>query len=158
MCCASDNHNYMCHTCAKEFFKFELQLSSYSQNIKFSRYCPKFHIFENIVIFQVHLQLFRKTVLHPYKFHGSEMSGILFFIFVSCHPLHQGAVFLVGLANSQGFPYVWSCLFFFSVFSAPVFSSYFPLLIRPSRTVLTTSHTSTGKDQGTHPNSRFLSL
>ena len=19
MCCASDNHNYMCHTCAKEF-------------------------------------------------------------------------------------------------------------------------------------------
>ena len=42
--------------------------------------------------------------------------------------------------------------------SAPVISSYFPLLIRPSRTVLTTSRTSTGKDQGTHPNSRFLSL
>ena len=20
MCCASDNHNYMCHTCAKDFF------------------------------------------------------------------------------------------------------------------------------------------
>ena len=61
MCCASENHNYMCHTCAKEFFKFELQLSSYSQNIKFSRYCPKFHIFTNIVIFQVYLQLFRTT-------------------------------------------------------------------------------------------------
>ena len=21
MCCALDNHNYMCHTCAKDFFK-----------------------------------------------------------------------------------------------------------------------------------------
>ena len=28
MCCAADNHNYMCHTCAKEFFRFELKLSS----------------------------------------------------------------------------------------------------------------------------------
>ena len=55
--------------------------------------------------------------------------------------IHQGADFLVGLAKSQGFPYmyIWSYLFFFSIFSAPVFSSYFPLLIRPSRTVLTTS-------------------
>ena len=60
MCCASDNHNYMCHMC-KRIFKFELQLSSYSQNIKFSQYCPKFHIFTNIVIFQVYLQLFRTT-------------------------------------------------------------------------------------------------
>ena len=61
MCCTSDNHNYMCHTCAKEFLKFKLYLSSYWQNIKFSRYCPKFHIFTNIVIFQVFLQLFRPT-------------------------------------------------------------------------------------------------
>ena len=35
MCCASDNDNYMCHKCAKKN-KFELQLSGYSQNIKFS--------------------------------------------------------------------------------------------------------------------------
>ena len=61
VCCASDNHNYMFHTCANEFFKFELQLSSYWQSIKFSRYCPKFHIFTKIVIFQVYLQLFRLT-------------------------------------------------------------------------------------------------
>ena len=45
MCCAADNHNYMCHTCAKELFRFELELSSYWQNIKFSWNCPKFHIF-----------------------------------------------------------------------------------------------------------------
>ena len=24
MCCASDNHNYMCHTCAKEFLDSNL--------------------------------------------------------------------------------------------------------------------------------------
>ena len=69
----------------KRIFKFELQLSSYWQNIKFSRYCPKFHILTNIVIFQVYLQLFRQ-LLHPYKFYGRDMSGILFFIFASCEP------------------------------------------------------------------------
>ena len=51
----------MSHVCKRIFFKFELQLSSYWQNIKFSRYWPKFHIFTNIVIFQVYLQLFRPT-------------------------------------------------------------------------------------------------
>ena len=82
MCCAPNNHYYMCHTCAKDFFIFELQLSSYWQNIKCSRYCPKFHIFTKIAIFQVYLQLFRPTA-----FHGRDMSGILFFIFASCEPL-----------------------------------------------------------------------
>ena len=86
MCCASDNHNYMCHTCAKEFFRFELQSRSYWQKIQFSRYCPKFPIFTNFVIFQVYLQLLRQ-LLHPYKFYGRDMSGILFFIFASCHRL-----------------------------------------------------------------------
>ena len=27
MCCASDNHNYMCHTCAKDFFKLSFNLA-----------------------------------------------------------------------------------------------------------------------------------
>ena len=92
MCCASDNHNYMCHTCAKEFFKFELQLRSYWQNIKFSRYCPKFPIFTNFVIFQVYLQLLRPTA-SSYKFYGRDMPGILFFIFASCHPLTHVLLF-----------------------------------------------------------------
>ena len=63
MCCASDNYNYMCHTLCKRIFEFELQssASSYWQKIKFSQYCPKFHIFAKIVIFQVYLQLFRPT-------------------------------------------------------------------------------------------------
>ena len=28
-------------------------------------------------------------LIHPYKFHGRDMSGILFFIFASCEPLNQ---------------------------------------------------------------------
>ena len=50
----------MSHVC-KRIFKFELQLRSYWQNIKFSWNCPKFNIFTEIVIFQVYLQLFRPT-------------------------------------------------------------------------------------------------
>ena len=70
----------------KRIFKFELQLSSYWQNIKFSRYCLKFHSFTKIVIFQVYLQLLRPTA-SSYTFYDRAMSGILFFIFASCEPL-----------------------------------------------------------------------
>ena len=62
MRCAAANHNYMCHTCAKEFLHFELQSSSYWQNIKFSWNCPRFHIFSKIIFLKVFLQLFRPTV------------------------------------------------------------------------------------------------
>ena len=77
----------MTHMC-KRIFKFELQLSSYWQNIKFSRYCPKFHIFTNIVIFFKYIRNFLDQLLHPYKFYVRDMSGILFFIFASCEPLN----------------------------------------------------------------------
>ena len=70
----------------KRILKFELQLSSYWQNIKFSRYYPKFHIFTKMVIFK-YICNFLDRLLHPYKFHGRDMSGILFFIFASCEPL-----------------------------------------------------------------------
>ena len=43
-------------------------------------------MFTKIVIFQVYLQLLDQ-LLHPYKFYGRDMSGILFFIFASCEPL-----------------------------------------------------------------------
>ena len=45
----------------KRIFKFELHWSSYWQNIKFSGYCPKFHILIKIVIFEVYFQFFRPT-------------------------------------------------------------------------------------------------
>ena len=62
----------------KRIFKFELQLSSYTQNIKFSRYCPKFHIFTNIVIFQVYLQLFRTTASSLYISWQGHIRNTLF--------------------------------------------------------------------------------
>ena len=67
----------------KRILKYELQLSSYWQNIKLSWYCPKFLIFTINVIFHVCCN-FLHQLLHPYKFYGRDMSGILFFIFASC--------------------------------------------------------------------------
>ena len=61
MCCASANHNYYVSHMCKRIIKFELQLRSYWQNIKFSWYWAKFPIFTNFVIFQVYLQLLRPT-------------------------------------------------------------------------------------------------
>ena len=71
----------------KRIFQIELKLSSYWQNIKFSRYRPKFHTFTNIVIFQVYLFFFKYIRPTAYKFYGRDMSGILFFIFASCEPI-----------------------------------------------------------------------
>ena len=71
----------------KRMFKFELQLSSYWQNIKFLRYCPKFHIFTNIVIFKVYLQLFRPTASFLLNFYGRDLSRIFFFFFANCERL-----------------------------------------------------------------------
>ena len=39
--CAPDNHNYVCHTCAKEFLKFALQVSSYLQKYQFFMILPQ---------------------------------------------------------------------------------------------------------------------
>ena len=52
ICCAADNHNNMCHTCAKEFLDSN----------------------------------FNWAVID--KISGSDISGILFFIFASCEPLN----------------------------------------------------------------------
>ena len=54
------------------------QLSSYWQNIKFSWYCPKFHIFTKIVIFQVYLQLFRPTASSIYILWQGHVRNTLF--------------------------------------------------------------------------------
>ena len=62
----------------KRIFKFELQLSSYWQNIKLSRYCPKFHSFTNIIIFQVYLHLFRPTASSLYILWQGHVRNTLF--------------------------------------------------------------------------------
>ena len=52
----------------------------------FHNIAPNFTLLQKNIIFQVYLQLFRQ-LLHPYKFRGMDMSGILFFIFASCELL-----------------------------------------------------------------------
>ena len=47
MWCASDNHNDTCHIYAKGFLDLTFD-QTFSQNIKFPRNCPKFHIFRKI--------------------------------------------------------------------------------------------------------------
>ena len=44
-----------------------------------------FHKYRN---FSSIFATFLYQLLHPYKFYGRDMSGILFFIFASCHPLN----------------------------------------------------------------------
>ena len=62
MCCASDNHNYMCHTCAKEFLNSSFNKAVINKISHFHNIAPNFtFFFTKIVIFQVYLQLFRPT-------------------------------------------------------------------------------------------------
>ena len=62
----------------KRIFKFKLKLRSYWQNIKLSRYCPKFPIFTNFVIFQVYLQLLRSTASTLYILWKGHVRNTLF--------------------------------------------------------------------------------
>ena len=62
MCYTSDNHNYMCHTRAKEFFKIRAVIKQLLTKYQFFHdIAPNFTFSPNIVIFQVFLQLFRPT-------------------------------------------------------------------------------------------------
>ena len=58
MCCVSDNHNYMCHTCAKEFLNSGVNQAVIDKISNFHDIAPNF---TKIVIFQVYLQFFRPT-------------------------------------------------------------------------------------------------
>ena len=61
MCCASDNHNYMCHTCAKEF-KIQASIKKLLTKYQIFTILPQISHFHKILIFQVYLQLFKPTV------------------------------------------------------------------------------------------------
>ena len=72
----------------KRICKFERQLSSYWQNIKFSQYCPKFHIFTKIIVFK-NICNSLDHVLHSLYilWQGHVRNTLFFFIFASCEPL-----------------------------------------------------------------------
>ena len=110
----------ICHTCAKEFFKFELKLSSYWQNIKFSRYCPKFHIFTNIVIYQVFLQLFRPTASSLQISWQGHVRNTLFH-FCQLPP--------VNTVNIQMIMWYKHVFFFFFFFFFAIYSMYPRILV-----------------------------
>ena len=74
MCCASDNHNYMCHTCAKEIL-IQTVIDKIS---KFHEIAPNSTYSIKIVIFK-YICNFLDQLLHPCKFHGRDMSGIYSF-------------------------------------------------------------------------------
>ena len=61
MCCASDNHRHMCHTCAIEFLNSNFNEAVIDKISNFHDIAPKFYIFTKFVIFQVYLPLFRPT-------------------------------------------------------------------------------------------------
>ena len=103
MCCASDNRNYMCHTCAKEFFLIRALIKQLLTEYQIFTILPQISHFHKYRNFSSIFATFLNQLLHPYKFYGSDMSGILFFIFASCEPLS------FTFTNSQ-----FLCLIYFS--------------------------------------------
>ena len=86
MCCAADNHNYICHKCAKEFSDSNFNQAVIDKISNFLEIAPN-STYSQISKFFKYNCIFLDQLLHPYKFHGRDMSGILFFIFASCEPL-----------------------------------------------------------------------
>ena len=109
MCCAADDHSildhsyraYMCHTCAQEF-QIRNSIKQLLTKYQIFAKLPKFHINCN---FLKYIYNFLDQLLHPYKFHGRDMSGILFFIFASCELLIALGVSLpyVGVTGVSSF-------------------------------------------------------
>ena len=80
MCCAADHNNYMCHIIRTSI----KQLLTKYQIFRKLPQIPHIHI--NRYFFKYICNLLDQ-LLHPYKFHGRDMSRILFFIFASCEQL-----------------------------------------------------------------------
>ena len=59
MCCAADNYNYMCHTCAKEFLdsNFNQAVIDKISNFHEIAQISHIHIYRNFL--KVYLQLFK---------------------------------------------------------------------------------------------------
>ena len=88
ICCASDNHNYcICVTHVQKNFQIwasiKQLLTKYQIFTKLPQ-IPHIHINRN---FSSIFATFLDQLLHPYKFYGRDMSGVLFFIFASYEPL-----------------------------------------------------------------------
>ena len=61
MCCAADNHNYMCHICAREFLDSNFNQAVIDKYPIFSKLPQISHIHKNHNFLKVYLQLFRPS-------------------------------------------------------------------------------------------------
>ena len=78
---AADNHNYMCHKCTKEFLDSNLNQAVIDKISNFHEISPN-STYSHKSQFLKYIRNFLDQLLHPYKFHGRDMSGILFFSFL----------------------------------------------------------------------------
>ena len=62
MWCAADNHNYMCHICAKGFLDSNLNEAVIDKMSNFHEIAPNFTYPHKIIIFNLWLEFFRPTV------------------------------------------------------------------------------------------------
>ena len=85
MLCASKTHNNMCHICARELLDLNFNLLVIYKISSFNEITPNFTFLQKAFFFY-YWNLLNQPPL-PYKFHGSNMWGIHFFIFASCEPL-----------------------------------------------------------------------
>ena len=71
MCCASDNHNYMSHICAKEFLNSSFNLAVIDKISNFHDIAPNFTFSQKSSFFK-YICTFLDQLLHPYKFYGMQ--------------------------------------------------------------------------------------
>ena len=86
MWCAADNHNYMCHICAKRFLDSNFNFKAVIDKISnFQEIAPNFTYSQKIILFffKKYNWNFLDQMLLPYKFYSRDMYGMYFFIFVS---------------------------------------------------------------------------
>ena len=78
----------MSHVC-KRIFKIQALIKQLLTKYQIFTILPQISHFHKCHNFFKYFCNFLDQLLHPYKFHGRDMSGILFFIFASCHPLRM---------------------------------------------------------------------
>ena len=76
----------MSHMC-KRIFKIRASIKKLLTKYQIFTILPQISHFHKFRNFLKYICNFWDQLLHPYKFYGRDMSGILFFVFASCHPL-----------------------------------------------------------------------
>ena len=77
----------------KRIFKIQALIKQLLTKYQIFMILPQISYFHKYRNFSSIFCNFLDQLLHPYKFHGRDMSGILFFIFASCHPLIDSHLF-----------------------------------------------------------------